>query len=70
MGNVEMNCLRQRGVNRSEIKTVIKEDFAVGDEYKKKVTKDEILKALVSEKSRAPQQARTYDKGGVRVSVF
>lgn len=70
MGNVEMSCLSQRGVNRSEMKIVVKEDYAVADDYKKKVTRDEILKLLISDKSRAPQQARTYDKGGVRISVF
>lgn len=65
-----MSCLRQRGLNRSEMFVFQKEDFAVADEYRKKVTKDEVLKSLTSEKSRAPQQARTYDKGNVRVCVF
>lgn len=65
-----MSCLRQRGINRSEMFVFQKEDHAVGDEYKKKVTKDDVLKSLTSEKSRAPQQSRTYDKGNVRVCVF
>jgi hypothetical protein len=70
MGNSELSCLTQRGLNKGELSSINKEDTAVADEYKKKVTRDDILKILTAEKSRPPQQSRTYDKGTVKVSVF
>ena len=70
MGNIEYNCLRQNELNKGEVVNFPKHNSEFGDEYKKKTTSDDILKVLTSEKSRPPQQARTYDNGTVRVSVF
>lgn len=69
MGNSELSCLRQQRVNNGEFEFK-KVDTVLDDEYRTKITSDELLKVLISEKSRPPQQARTYDKGSVRVSVF
>ena len=69
MGNTELSCLRQQRVNVGEF-DFKKADTVIDDEYRKKITSDDLLKVLISEKSRPPQQARTYDKGSVRVSVF
>ena len=70
MGNSQISCLSQQGLNKGELAGFAKTDTALHDDYKQKTTSDDILKVLTSEKSRPPQPARTYDKGSVRVSVF
>lgn len=70
MGNTKLSCFSQRELNKGEVNFKKANDNILDDEYQKKITNDDVLKVLTSEKSRPPQQARTYDKGSVRVSVF
>jgi hypothetical protein len=75
MGNISLTCLDNTGINKGEFRKSDMADYKdegiiMSDEYRKKSTSDEILKEITLEKSRPPQQARTYDNGTVKVSVF
>lgn len=54
--------------NQMNLASFKKKETAKDDIYKKRHTDDSILKLLNRQK--APQQARTYNKEGVQVSVF
>ncbi|OMJ88279.1 hypothetical protein SteCoe_9777 [Stentor coeruleus] len=70
MGNSNVGCLSNEGLNHGELESGRKENTASEAEYKEKVTSDDVLKILTGDKMRAAQNARTYEKGTVKVSVF
>jgi len=65
------NCVDKKFFSQEEMLLETPQDSKkIKPDYLEKTTDDKTLKVLTSEKSRPPQQARTYKSGSVQVSVF
>ena len=69
MGNAVADCYRKQDINKAEL-SMVKEEKATADIYRKKTTSDDTLKYLIANRLRKSQTPKNYNKGKVKVTVL